>query len=873
MRFWRTLTVHVRALVRRRTTDAELDEEIRYHVEREVERGVARGMSPVDARAAAHQGFGNVTLLTEEARVASRVDIIEQVAQDTRYALRGFRRAPRFTLTVVLTIGLGLGLVTTAFTIFDAYVLRLLEVRDPRSLVEMRLRDGWGRARDASWNEYRALARENPAFAEAFASRWIVVRQSGEPLMAQAVSGNFFRGLAVGPSLGRTLEPSDAAGQGSSPVLVLSHRAWAARFGMDSGVVGKRLVLRDRSFEIVGVAREGFDGLGETPPDVWVPITMAAVLDDAVDAGRPEAPQFRIVGRLSPGMTIASAQRALSAWAAATTADRPERERATAVTLESRATATYMSPATMAQVSPIFVAFALVLLIACANVANMMLARGMARHREIGIRLALGAARARLVRQLMTEAILLAVPAGIVGFCVSRLVLDVGVRVMFATVPDAFSAYLRVLPLGPDVRLFAFLVGCAVVAAVAFGLAPALQTTRTNIVGAGRGEFAGFVRPMQLRNALVIAQVTACTLLLITGGVLLRGAQHLQSLDVGFQTRGIVQVYPSRELRARVIERLRADANVAGIEATAHAPFDGRFPQTAVTGSAGGRSATASTTRVSPGYFAALGLPVVRGRTFSDLEAREGGAVVVLSESAARHLWPDGEAVGAMVGLTLPDETDASRARTARVVGVVGDVVAGFIGEPRDHPVVYEPGTVAGELATLMVRTRSPAAQAMQAMQRAFVPIDPGGSLEMHTLEESVAVQVYPFRAAHWVASALGAIALLLTITGIYGVLAFVVALREKEIGIRLALGATRQMIVGLVVRQSVRLAMIGALAGALFALGGSRFIAAHLTMMPAFDAIALVAGVMLVLAAAVAAAYGPSRRAASVDAVESLRN
>jgi putative ABC transport system permease protein len=502
-----------------------------------------------------------------------------------------------------------------------------------------------------------------------------------------------------------------------------------------------------------------------------------------------------------------------------------------------------------------------------------MLARGMARHREIGIRLALGAARARLVRQLMTEAILLAVPAGIVGFCVSRLALDVGVRVMFATVPDAFSAYLRVLPLGPDVRLFAFLVGCAVVAAVAFGLAPALQTTRTNIVGAGRGEFAGFVRPMQLRNALVIAQVTACTLLLITGGVLLRGAQHLQSLDVGFQTRGIVQVYPSRELRARVIERLRADANVAGIEATAHAPFDGRFPQIAVTGSAGGRSATASTTRVSPGYFAALGIPVVRGRTFSDLEAREGGAVVVLSESAARQLWPDGEAVGAMVGLTLPDETDASRARTARVVGVAGDVVAGFIGEPRDHPVVYEPGTVAGELATLMVRTRSPAAQAMQAMQRAFVPIDPGGSLEMHTLEESVAVQVYPFRAAHWVASALGAIALLLTITGIYGVLAFVVALREKEIGIRLALGATRQVIVGLVVRQSVRLAMIGALAGALFALGASRFIAAHLTMMPAFDAIALVAGMMLVLAAAVAAAYGPSRRAASVDAVETLRS
>ena len=196
----------------------------------------------------------------------------------------------------------------------------------------------------------------------------------------------------------------------------------------------------------------------------------------------------RVVGRLAPGMTPASAARALSAWASATTADRPERERAPTVTLEPRATPVYMSPATMLEVSPLFVAFALVLLIACANVANMMLARGMARQRELGIRLALGASRGRLVRQLMTEALLLAVPAAFVGYALSRLALDVAVSLMFATVPDTFSSYLRVLPLGPDTRLFAFVVGCAVLAAVAFGLAPALQTTRTNVVGATRGE-------------------------------------------------------------------------------------------------------------------------------------------------------------------------------------------------------------------------------------------------------------------------------------------------------------------------------------------------------------------------------------------------
>ncbi len=875
MRVWRTLAVHVRALVRRRAADAELDEEIRYHLERDVERRIAHGMSPPDAQAAARRAFGNVSVVTEEARAASRVNAIEQLAQDARYALRGFLRAPRFALTVVLTIGLGLGLVTTAFTIFDAYVLRLLEVRDPRSLFEMRLRDRWGRERNASWNEYQALTRANPAFSDVFASRWIVVRQGGEPLMLQPVSGHFFRGLGVASALGRTLEPADAAGQGSGAMLVLSHRAWTTKFGMDSGVVGRRVRLRDRSFEIVGVAREGFDGLGDTPPDAWVPITMAAVLDDATGLAGPDAPQFRIVGRLSPGMTAVSAERALSAWASAQTADRPEGERATAVTLESRATPTYMSPSTMVQVSPIFVAFALVLLIACANVANMMLARGMARQREIGIRLALGAARARLVRQLMTEAILLALPAGIVGFLVSRLALDVGVRLMFATVPDAFSAYLRVLPLGPDVRLFVFLVAGAVIAAIAFGLAPALQTTRTNVIGATHGEFTAAARPMRLRNALVIAQVMACALLLITGSVLLRGAYRLQSLDVGFQSRQIVQIYPPRALREQVIERLRADPNVATIEATGHAPFDGRFPQivvSAASGSAGGFTVTASTTRVSPGYFATLGIPVVRGRSFSDAEARVGDAVVLVSASAARQLWGNGEAIGATVRLASPYETDLMKARSARVIGVVGDAVVGFIGERKDHPAVYEAGAVTGALETLVLRTRSGADEARRELQRTLAGIDPGGSIEMHTLEESLAVQVYPFRAAHWVATALGVIALILTITGIYGVLAFVVALREKEIGIRLALGATRWAIVGLVVRQSIRLAVIGVVGGALLALGASCFIASHLTMMPAFDAVALVAGTAIVLAAALAAAYVPSRRAANLDPVESLR-
>jgi predicted permease len=872
MRLWRGLAVHVRSLVRRRAVDNEVTEEIQYHLEREVERRVARGEPAAAAWRSARRQFGNVTVLTEEARAASRVDAIEQLLQDMRYALRGFRRAPRFALTVLLTIGLGLGLVTSAFTIFDAYVLRLFEVRDPRSLFEMRFHDRWGRERNASWNEYLALPRANPAFSESFASVWIIVRRGGEPVMLQAVTGGFFRMLGVGPALGRVIQPDDAATPGGAPVLVLSHRAWLSKFGGDSSVVGARLRIRDRSYEVIGVARSGFDGLSDTPPDFWVPITMAAALDDRPTASSADDAMLKVVGRLVPGMSPASAARALSAWALAATADRPERERAPTVTLEPRATPVYMSPATMLEVSPLFVAFALVLVIACANVANMMLARGMARQRELGIRLALGASRGRLVRQLMTEALLLAVPAALVGYALSRLALDVAVRLMFATVPDAFSSYLRVLPLGPDVRLFTFLVGCAVLAALAFGLAPALQTTRTNVVGAIRGEFSTAIKPTRLRNALVLGQVTVCALLLITGTVLLRGAQRLQSLDVGFRTAGVVQVRAPQALRSRVLERLESDPSVQAVEATTHGAFEGRFPQVIVTGAPTVASATAGNVRVSPGYFSALGIPVRRGRTFSAEEARSRERVAIVSEATAERLWPIGDAIGQVITLASAFAGPTNQ-RAVRIIGVVGNVVAGFYGERLDHPTVYEPGSVESDLATLVIVTHSNSASSLASIQRRLSPIDPTGSVEIHSLDESAAVQLYPFRAAHWVASTLGAIALLLTITGIYGVLAFVVALREKEIGIRLALGATRRAIVGLVVRQSIRLAAIGVVAGAVLALGAARFISSRLTMIPAFDAVAFVSGMLIVLAAALAAAYGPSSRAASVDAVKSLKN
>lgn len=870
MRVLRAAAVRIRALLWRARTDAELAEELRYHLERDIERRMARGASADDARLAARRAFGNPTVMAEQARDASRIAWLEQIAQELRYAVRGLTHAPRFALTVVLTIGLGLGLVTTAFTIFNAYVLRPLEVREPRSLYEMELRDRQGRSRNVSPREYEALLQSNPAFRESFAYQWAIAWRNGEPLMLQTVSGNFFPMLGVPAALGRTIVAGDVTPQGSA-VLVLSHRAWRTKFGGDSTVVGRRVLLRGRSFEIVGVAREGFDGLTDTPPDFWAPITMLGALDDRAVGSPDTLPLLKIVGRLKHGVTPEAAGRGLSAWAAALTSDARASQRVATVTLEPRATATYLSPQAMVAVSPIFVAFALVLVLACANVANMMLARGMARQRELGIRLALGAARARIVRQLLIESLLLAAPAALAGFAASRLALDVGVRVMFGTVPEVFGPYLRMVSLAPDGRLMVFVFVAALLAAVAFGLVPALQSTRTNIVGATRGEFTTAARPARIRSLLVVAQVTVCALLLVTAGVLVRGSDRLEHVDLGLRTTGVVLVTPPNALRDRVIERLRGEAVVAGVEATSAGPLDGRFWPVAVTGGSANVTVTAGLNHVSRGYFRALGISVVRGRLFTDEEARSGDPVAMVSASTARALWPAGHAVGAELRLHPSDDPGVA-GRRVRVVGVVSDVVTGFVGEARDRPTVYEPIAVSAPGASLIVATRSDAARARRTIAASLAGIDPGGSTEMHTLEESVAVQVYPFRAAHWVASALGVLALLLTITGIYGVLAYIVEVRQREIGIRVALGATRRSVVGLIVRQSVRLAAVGTVVGATLAVGMARLIAAWFPIIPAFDAMALTGGVAVVLTAALVAAYGPARRAATADPVEALR-
>ena len=867
--------LRARALLHVRSMEAELDEELRYHLDAEAARLVARGMTPGDAALAARRAFGNATHLKEEVRDGWGRRWLERLTEDARYAWRSFRRAPVFALTVVATIALALGLNTVAFTIFDAYVLRPVAVRDPASLFQLSWSDRAGEPHGFTWRDYQALRADRSALAETFAFRYLFTRMDSAPSFGQLVSGNYFSMLGLGAALGRTLVSADASEPGGAPVVVLSHDAWTSRYGGDSSIVGQTIRVRGRALQVVGVIAPGFAGLGDVPIDFWAPLTMNDILFDGDSLFSDRAPEaIAVVGRLRPGLAETQVEAWLASWIRARRAEARERDRPASARLTSRATGIALSPQFALFFAPSASAFALVLLIACANVANMMLARGLARQREIGIRLALGAARSRVVVQLLTEAVLLAVPASLAGFALSRLTIGAGVRLMFATIPTELAPYVRIAPLAPDGRVFLFMLVASLGSALLFGLMPALQATRPNIVQTTRGDFDNDYRPSRLRNGLVVGQVTVCVLLLICAGILLRGVGRLQRVDVGMRSRGVLRLDLDERsgARPRALAVLRADPDVRRLAAASNPPFGGRYP-TVLGGSADAHVQPLFYNFVSSAYFDLLEMPVVRGRRFSMDEERDGAPVVIVSESTARAFWPDRDPIGELLRLT-PESAGARLAtrREARVVGVVPDVALGTIIDPFDAPVAYFPSAPERAGMAILARVSGEPETTMRRLDATVARLAPAAVEEIHTLDVYVIGSVYPFRAAYWVAGALGGIALLLTLTGVYGVLSYVVAQRRKELGIRVALGAAASTVVGLVLRQSLRLCAIGLAAGMALSLGVARLFAANIVRLSTFEPLAFAGGAVLVLVSCLAAAYVPSRRAGRADPMEALR-
>ena len=797
---------------------------------------------------------------------------LEGVGRDIRYALRAFRRTPLVALTIVTTVGLGLGLVAVVFSLLNLMMFRPDAVRSPHELFAVeRQRSANAEPELFTRAQYEALVRETSVFSDTFASTpeldvWI----DGQRMEGPLVTGNFFQLLAVSAARGRTLTPADDQ-PGAPPAIVLSHRAWSHRFGADPNILTRTVLLNGAQTHVVGVMPESFRGLTVFPPDYWAPLSERT-------AG------VGIVGRLKPGMSREQAQAQLRVWDsrthAHTRANRAEGATASLV-LEPKQGTVPLSADVMVMFTPLFFAFGLILVIGWANVGNLLLARAVARQREIGIRLAVGASRRRIIDQLLIESLVLSLVSAALAFGISRLVLNATIYAVTRTWDSGFGD-LRVAVPPADWRIAVFLVAGAMVSTLCFALAPAIRATRLELVRAMRGEVSRDARPGRARNALVALQVTGSALLLICAAVFLRSAWAAADFDPGFNTTDTINVNILNEQRREtILDVVRSESSIVSVAAS--------WP-----GVLGGRSAIAegpsgtSTVRyqfVSPEFFGVFDIDLVRGRGFTQSERSASTAVAVVSERVAQDLWPGVDAVGQVLRIE-PDPQSAPQnpddppvlARTFTVVGIVREVPGFRLGSQGAAGAgVYVPISAETANTSLTLRARVDSLRSRQALVDRLAAIDPNMA-EVTALRTIMRIATYVLGIPFWLTLVLGSLALLLTLSGLFSVLSYLVEQRTREIGVRMALGATSRSIAALVLLQSARPVGIGLLAGVTLTIG----LGAALLATPAaafigpivrlFDPVAYAASVLCIIAACACAAVIPVLRAARIDPVAALR-
>jgi predicted permease len=883
MRLWHILLSRLRSLFLGDVREADLSEELRSHLDRESERLEAGGMAPDAARREALRLFGSAEQVKEECREARGTALVENTIRDIFYALRTFRRAPLVAFTIVSTVALGLGLVAAVFTLLNALLFRSDAVPKVHELFGVsRTRTSDGERQGFTRADVDAFRRETDVFSGAYAQRTEVDSfVDGRLIFGTFVTGNFFQVLGVNAARGRALTPADDE-LGGQPVLVLSDHGWDRLFARDPAAIGRRLIINGLSFEIVGVMPVGFRGLAVmSPDDYWAPLSMLGQARPGLAAA--QAAGLDIIGRLKPGLSPQAAAAQLAVWDAA---NRSASERnLLRVTLTPRRGTVEQPLEAVPVTAPLFFSFGLILLIGCANVANLLLARAVARQREIGIRLSLGASRRRIVRQLLTESLLLALVAAAAGFAVSRVVLDTTINAVMSNMPPDIGD-VRLLVPDADWRVLLFLVAGAVVSTMFFGLFPAMQATRIEPVRTIRSEVVRDARPGRARNVLIGVQVSASALLLISAAVFLRSASAGAAWDPGVRTSDTIAVDIANERsRNAVIEAVTSEPSVA--EVAAACPAIGALAAFAE----GGGTKTKMTYKfVSPEYFSVLDIPVIRGRAFTPTERTSKLSVAVVSETAARALWPNADPIGQTVRLDPDPASDPQAAEPGRrpltridasqtftVAGVVRDV-AGLRLMPLDEAVVYLPASAEMAATALIARVNGDPERTRQALVSRLTAIDADMARTVTTLRTIANMDTFFMRIAFWLTLVLGGLALALTLSGLFSVLSYLVEQRTREIGVRMALGATAADVTRLVLAQSIRPVGLGLLVGG----GSAAGLAALLLASPAaagignfvrvLDPVAYAASLLIIIAACLVAASIPAARAAHLDAAHTLR-
>jgi putative ABC transport system permease protein len=867
----------LRALLRRDDVELELDEELRYHLERQVEQNLAFGMDPEEARYAALREFGGLEPSKEACRDARRVRWVEDLAQDLRHGLRGLVRTPGFTLLVALTLALGIGANTAVFSVLDAVVLRPLPYPESDRLVAVwEAREGSpgvrGRISLPDYLDWRAQNQSLEGIA-AYAGSSLARTDGGEPehLASAVASTNLFETLRVAPALGRGFSPENEA-YGRHRVAVVSDGFWRRALGADPDAIGRQLMLDGNSYPVVGVLPAGFRmPLLDQEPDVWVPL---AYQKEDLEARR--AHYLSAVARLGPGVDLAHAQRDLGAVSARLAEVYPQANTGHGAALGPLREQVVgdLRPALLVLLG----AVALVLLIACANVANLLLARATVRRREVAVRMALGASRWRLVRQFLVESVLLAAAGGAAGLAVAAW----GVDTLVATNAGGLP---RTADVGIDLRVLAFTAAVTAATGLAFGLLPALHASDVTLGDAlkeaGRPVGGGRDRA---RSTFVVVQVALSLVLLVGSGLLLRSLHRLQAEDPGFDPSGVLTVrltLPGKTYEEpgrwaafvrQLDEQLRDLPGAAAAGVIHPLPYTDRTETLAYRvddqpEAAGAQRTSAAWRAVTPGYFRALGVPVLRGRGLADADAETSRPVVVISETMARMCFGEADPLGHRLTIGYDD-------RSYDVVGVVGDTRPTSL-KTAPGPEMYTAwAQTPVPWAAIVVRAEGDPSALAGLVRDRVAAIDPALPLyDVKTMEARLSESVGRQRFTAALAGLFAAVALALAAVGTYGVVSYLVERRTHEIGVRMALGARPGDVVRLVLGRGLALTVAGIGAGVVGALGLTRLLEGMLYGVGATDPVAFVATTLVLAAVALAACYVPARRAARVDPAAALRS
>jgi macrolide transport system ATP-binding/permease protein len=814
--------------------------------------------------------------------------LFSDLSQDIRYSARTLRKNPGFAIVAVLALAFGIGVNTGIFTILNAIALRPLPVADAGKVVSVyqSFRGKIGRNVNGSINyfsypEYLDYRDHNHVFSSVAVSANASASLGGREarrIEGQVVSCNYFTVLGRPPVLGREFSSDECAKPDAAPVAILSNAFWSAQFRSDPQVIGSTILLNRHPFTVIGIGPPEFAGTGITPSSYWAPVAMQyTLIPSSKMLSEANTSWLEMLGRLKPGVSLTRARADLAVIAGRIDQSYPGR-----TTTLSVDTATFLGEpeartAVLVGSAVALLAVGLVLLIACANVANLLLARAAARQKEIAIRLSAGASRGRLVRQLLTESVLISLAGGALGSVLAFWTFQALIKTIVSNLPAQFPAIS--LNLTPDLRVLGYAVAISAITGILFGLAPALQATRPDLVSALKEEgsgFAGRISRGWLRNALVVAQVSVCLILLIAAGLLARGLESAQTVDPGFSMKGVVtasfdleqQGYDdtrASQFHRQLVERVSA---IPGIDATSQAvtvPLGGSSFGTVIEIEGNTTPQQVRFNDVSPSFFPLLGIPLIRGRSFTEAEAQRSATVAVISEATAKRFWPNQDPLGKIFRM--------GKEKTAYdVIGVAGDIRATDLAHVEKTFLYFPANLEYQKHMNLLAHTNGNVAATAKLIRDAAHALDSNIIVTAKPMEENLEMWRLPSRILAFLTASLGFLGLLLASLGIYGVVSYAVNSRTREIGIRMTLGANPTGILSLILRQAMRPVFVGLLIGFAVCAASSRLMSVMLYGISPFDPITFVGVALFLSGIALLACYLPARRATRVDPMEALR-